>query len=322
MPAVEPSLLRSQIAVPGVGELPVLSLDSGRPGPVAVVTANLHGDECVGVAVVHRLRAELPRRLLCGRVHLYPSLNPGGLREVSRGLPGDERDPNRLFPGDARGSMAERLVAAIWADLLARQPELLIDLHSDASRSIPYVILDRVCRGPHRRRLDERCLQLARASGLTVLREYPRPRYLRYNLDRSLPGALVNGPGVAAVTIEAGPRRSIDPQAVEISLRATLGVLHAAGLVDAPAPVDPSRLGGGPWRRESGPRCAQDGVLEVLPPPGQIFPAGTLLARLRSLDGRMLQELSAPEAGFVVAVPDRGWITAGSAVATLAVREA
>lgn len=312
---------RSVIVVPGVAEIPVVTVDSGRPGPVAVVTANLHGDECTGVAVVHRLRHMLPELLRNGVVHLYPSLNPGGLREGCRGLPGDDSDPNRLFPGDANGSMADRLVAAVWQDLLARRPELLVDLHTDAVRSVPYAILDRVCRGLGRRRLDARCQELAVASGLTVLREYPRPRYLRYNLDRSLPGAMVNGPGIPAVTLEVGPRRAVDPAAVETALRAALGVLGAAGLVSAIAPAHPTRVEGGPWRRESGPRTSQAGVLEVLAEPGRLYPAGQILGRIRSLDGRSLQELSATEPGFVVAIPDRCWVPASSAIATLAVRD-
>lgn len=309
------------IAVPGVAELPVVSLRAEQPGPVAVVTANLHGDECTGVGVVHRLRHSLPELLKCGTVHLYPSLNPGGLREGSRGVPGDERDPNRAFPGISDGTMTDRLAQAVWVDLLSRSPDLLIDLHTDAVRAVPYAILDRVCRGKDRRALDARCQALAEASGLTVLREYPRPRYLRYNLDRSLPGALVNGPGVPAVTLEVGPRRALDPGAVQTALVAALGVLTAAGLVDVPAPAHPTRVEGGPWRRESGPRSSHAGVIEVLPEPGVMFAGGEIIARLRSLDGRTLQELAAAEPGFVVAVPDRCWVNAAAACATLAVRD-
>jgi len=312
---------RHQVAVPGIAELPVVTVQSETPGPVVVLTANLHGDECTGVGVVHRLRQLLPELLERGTVHLYPSLNPGGLREGSRGVPGDERDPNRSFPGDPDGTMAERLAHSAFGDILARSPDLLIDLHTDALRAIPYAILDRVVRGANKREVDARCHVLAEASGLTVLREYPRPRYLRYNLDRSLPGALVNGPGIPAVTLEVGPRRSLDPAAVEIALTATLGVLTAAGLVTAAAPPHPSRVQGGPWRRESGPRVGQAGVLEVVPTPGVIFPAGEIIARIRTLDGRTLQELAAPEPGFVVAVPDRCWVPAASACATLAVRD-
>ncbi len=312
---------RHSIAVPGVAELPVVTVDAARPGPVAVVTANLHGDECTGVGVVHRLRHQLPELLLRGTVHLFPSLNPPGLREGSRQLSGDARDPNRCFPGDADGSPAERLAAAIWHHVLSLSPDLLVDLHTDAVRAIPYAILDRVVRGSARQRIDLRCQELAEASGLTVLREYPRTRYLRYGLDHSLPGALVNGPGIPAVTLEVGPRKALFPEAVDVATNAALGVLTAAALVQAVAPVHHTRVPGGPWRRESGPRTSHPGVLEVIPDPGVRFSRGDVIGRVRSLDGRTLQELTAAAAGFVVAVPDRCWVTASTACATLAVAD-
>ncbi|RME21713.1 MAG: hypothetical protein D6798_17500 [Deltaproteobacteria bacterium] len=312
---------RHSIAVPGVAEIPVVTVAAPRPGPVAVVTANLHGDECTGVGVVHRLRHQLPKLLVRGTVHLFPSLNPGGLRDGRRELPGDSRDPNRCFPGDPDGSPAERLAAAVWHHVLSLHPDLLIDLHTDAARAIPYAILDRVVRGPWRQRVEARCQELAAASGLTVLREYPRARYLRYGLDHSLPGALVNGEGIPAVTLEVGPRRVLVPEAVDIATTAALGVLTAAAVVDCPAPTHPSRVGGGPWRRESGPRTSHPGVLEVIPDPGVRFPRGEVIGRVRSLDGRTLQELAAAADGFVVAVPDRCWVTASMACATLAVAD-
>ena len=321
---MSPRFVRVQqqhITVPGIAELAVVTVQARAPGPVAVLTANLHGDECTGVGVLHRLRHMLPEILNCGTVHLYPSLNPSGLREGSRGVPGDDRDPNRSFPGAPEGSMAERLAHGAFQDIMGRGPDLLVDLHTDALRAMPYAILDRVVRGAGKREIDARCHELALASGLTVLHEYPRPRYLRYNLDHSLPGSLVNGPGVAAVTLEVGPRRALDPVSVDTALTATLGVLTAAGLVDWPAPMHATRIAGGPWRRESGPRVGQAGVLEVLADPGVIFPAGEIIARVRSLDGRTLQELAASEPGFVVAVPDRCWVAAASACATLAVRD-
>ena len=35
----------------------VWTVDSQRPGPVIVFTANIHGDECTGVAIINQLLA-------------------------------------------------------------------------------------------------------------------------------------------------------------------------------------------------------------------------------------------------------------------------
>ncbi|MEC7946152.1 MAG: succinylglutamate desuccinylase/aspartoacylase family protein, partial [Myxococcota bacterium] len=159
---------RSVEQVAGAGpRIPVLSIDSGVAGPVVCIGANLHGDESTGLGVVHALDGVLPRLLARGRVFLYPSLNPLGLEQGSRRMPGDGLDPNRAFPGSARGSRAERHADRLWRDILARRPELYIDLHTDTAGAVPYAIVDRVVRGPRAAALAARCRVLAAASGLT-----------------------------------------------------------------------------------------------------------------------------------------------------------
>src|SRR5262245_34029288 len=95
------SVTELRLPGPGARSLPVIEVGSGKPGPLAVVTANLHGDEATGVGAVHVLASRLDGLLARGRVRLFPSLNPVGLAQGTRGLPGDELDPNRCFPGDA-----------------------------------------------------------------------------------------------------------------------------------------------------------------------------------------------------------------------------
>ena len=305
--------------VTGVPGVVALVLDSGAPGPTAAFTANLHGDECTGTGAVFELVRALPAALLRGRVALYPSLNPEGLAAASRPFPQDEADLNRLFPGSRGGPASEQHARALWDDLLRRSPDLVVDLHTDAAGAIPYALVDRVLRGPDA--LAARCEALAAATGLTVVHEYPSDRYRRYSLDRSLPGALVNGPGIAAVTLEIGPRRLIDPSAVGEMVQAALGVLTAAGMVESPAPTHPTRRGGGPWRRESGPRIRATGVLVPRVAPGAAFEARGVLAEVIGLDGVVRETLTAPWPGFVLALPERAWVTPGLACGTVAIAE-
>lgn len=299
--------------------VPVITLKGPTAGPTVAVGANLHGDECTGIGAIHALNALLVDVLERGTVHLYPSLNPRGLEEGSRRLPGDSLDPNRAFPGGPRGSVAERHAWRIWTDLVARRPDLYIDLHTDAGGAIPYAIVDRVVRGRGGRALSRRCIELAAASGLTVLREYPPARYRRFELDRSLPGALVNGPGTPAVTLEVGPRRRIEPEAVRIATRGVMGILTALQLLRRPAPRHPSTRDDCAWRRESGPRTTRPGVLIPLVSPGSNFRRGAALAHVRSLSGELREVLRAPTDGFIVALPERTSVGIGVACATLAV---
>ena len=300
--------------------VPVITVQSGLPGPRVLITAGVHGDECVGVGVIFSLMEVLKSELCAGLVFLAPSLNPEGLRRGTRCLPGDERDLNRLFPGDSRGGLADRHAAAVWEELRDRRPDALIDLHTDSCASIPYALVDRCVRPrADANAIEARAWALAEASGFTALAEYPPDLYRRYQLDRSLTGAMMNLLGVPTVTLECGPRRLLDPAAVEEATVATLGAVTALGVCRRPAPRHQSHLGPGRWRRDAGPRCAAAGVLRPLVAPGGRFAAGDALAELRGLEGQRVERLRAAESGVVIALPERGWVEEGAVVATVAI---
>lgn len=305
----------------GPREVPVLTFTAPKPGPTVVVTANVHGDEATGVGVVHELAARLERLLTRGSVHLYPSLNPDGLAQRTRTLPADGRDLNRVWPGDARGGPADRLAHVLWGDLCARSPDLVLDVHTDSPASIPYAIVDRVVRGASRKRrsLERRGAELAAASGLTVLMEYEAARYVKFQLDQSLSGAVMNELGIPAVTLEVGPRLYLDPESVRVATEAALGVLTELGLCRRPAEPHGTRLEGGPWRRDSSSRVGQAGVFHALIRPGQPFSRGTLLAEVRTLEGRTLERIEARHTGHVVSLPERTWVVPGVSAGTYAV---
>lgn len=321
----------SRIALPGrSGELTVVTVTTPPERrsvsvrhPVVVVTANVHGDECTGVGAVLRLVEVLERSLQSGTVHLFPTVNPEGLERRARKVPDEDQDLNRLFPGDPLGNPAERLAHAVWTDVGARHPDLVIDLHSDAPDSIPYALLDRAIssRPASRGAIEASCRALAAASGLTVLHDYPDERYARYRLDRSLTGAVLNRLQVPAVTIESGPRLYLRDDAVTAAVDAVMGMLHAMGMVAAPSGAHPSRLDGGPWRRDSGPRASAPGVLVSRCRPGVLLRAGDVVAEVRSLSGTLVEELTAESTGFVVSHAERAHVVAGVPVCTWATRE-
>ncbi len=308
-------------AGPRALDLPVLSIRAGA-GPTVVVTANIHGDECTGIGAILQLLPELEDQLLGGTVHLYPSLNPEGLEQRSRRVPGDDQDLNRLFPGDARGNPSERLAQAIWEDIKAKKPDFLIDLHTDAASAIPYALLDRgiQLRGDTRRNLEQRALTLAMASGLTILEEYPEDRYRRYRLDRALTGAILNRLQVPTVTLEAGPRLYLEEGSVATLKAAIKGILFSHGLLpEAPLP-HPSRILGR-WRRDAGPRAGVAGILVPLVRPGVILKKGAPVAEIWSLTGERLEQLVAEAGGFVVSLAERSHVVAGVPVCTWAFSE-
>lgn len=304
-------------------EIPIITVTGQQQGPTVLITANIHGDEVTGLGAIHRLTETLESNIQVGQIHLYPSLNPDGLAARTRKVPPDALDLNRLFPGRADGSPVERMAHIIWEDLVGRKPDLLIDLHADSPLSIPYAITDRAVALPAQERqdLEQRCEELALASGLTVLREYPAEQYIHYGLQHSLPGAITNELGIPAVTIECGPRLYIDPLSVEIVHEAVLGILTEEGLMRHTVDRHPTQVQGGPWRRGAGPRASVAGVVHHLVVPGEKVSPGQAIAEIRTLAGDPLEKLCIVEPGFVIALAERAWVGPGVAVCTLATEE-
>lgn len=305
-------------------EVLTLTPPPGRPlRPIVAVTANVHGDECTGIGAILRLAQQLETRLLRGTVHLYPSLNPGGLEQQERRVPEDEQDLNRCFPGDITGNPSERQAGLIWTELISRRPELLIDLHADAPQSIPYVILDRALslHGLARRTLEARAADLADATGLTVIHEYPDGRYRQYRLDRSLTGAALNHLQIPALTIEAGPRLYLHEPSVQAMLDGVLGPLYALEMVAQRAAPHPTRVDGGPWRRDAGPRASTSGLLLPRITPGRFLHHGSLIAEIRGMSGAVLEEIRSNADGFVLSHAERAHVAAGVPICTYAMMD-
>ncbi|HHO51702.1 MAG TPA: hypothetical protein ENK18_12715 [Deltaproteobacteria bacterium] len=299
--------------------LPVVVLSTPTDGPRVAVTANVHGDEVTGLAAIHELDRRLQRTLIRGGVVLVPSLNPRGLIQQRRVQPEDGLDLNRVFPGDADGRGAARIAGAVWQGLIARGLDGLVDLHADSAVAIPYAIMDRAThlQGEARERMDRAVAGLAEASGLTVIQEYPDDLYMRFRLDRSLAGAMVNHAGVPAVTLEVGPRRAVSAVAVRRTVAAVLRILHHLSLL-AERPDEPvSRLAGGPWRRASAPRVRAAGLFVPSLDPGQIFHTGDVLGEVRAVDGTVREIVRAEAAGLVVSWSEHAWVDVRGVPGTL-----
>ena len=100
----------------------------GGGAPVVGILAGIHGNERTGMAAVARLLARLRERPPArGTVIVVPIANPTAASAGLRCAPEDDLDLNRCFPGDAAGSLSQRLAAALWAE--TADADWLVDVH-------------------------------------------------------------------------------------------------------------------------------------------------------------------------------------------------
>lgn len=112
----------------GTVEIPIVSVKNGT-GPTVLFTGGLHGDEYEGQIAVSRLARSLDPAAIEGRVIMIPALNMPAVMSDTRLSPIDNRDMNRCFPGNPRGTFSEMLAHFVDAVLLPHV-DISVDLHT------------------------------------------------------------------------------------------------------------------------------------------------------------------------------------------------
>ncbi len=120
-----------------LARLEVFTFGQGKPG--IVITAGIHGNEVTGVYAARRLiellMLEPP---INGSVTVIPCVNPTAMRCMQRRSPFDSEDMNRIFPGNATGSLTHKTAYAVWE--LSQDADMIVDLHCCGQHGLPYIL--------------------------------------------------------------------------------------------------------------------------------------------------------------------------------------
>lgn len=253
-----------------------------RPGPVAFVSAGVHGDEVIGVEIVRRLLTVDSLNRLAGTLIAVPVVNSFGMMNLSRYLP-DRRDLNRCFPGSEGGSLASRL-AHIFLTEVVKRSEFGIDLHSAA---IHRTNLPQIRVSPN----NKVTKRMAEVFGAPVV--LPAP--LR---DGSLRGTAKEA-GVDVLLYEAGEALRFDEMAVRAGVLGILRVLHDRKMVAAKgiarAKTTPVYCGSSKWMR-----ATQGGLLRCFRSEGDVVQKGDVLAMVSDPFGETEHEIVASLDGIII----------------------
>ena len=193
---------------------------------VCIVTGT-HGDELEGQMVCYNTAKILRENasLLDGRVDIYPALNPLGIDTIQRGIPNFDLDMNRIFPGDADGTMAEQAAYAIIEDL--KGADLVIDIHSSNLylRETPQArinVLD-----------EEKLVPLALHVGVDFVWIHDAATVLEATLARSL-----NSSSTPCIVVEMGVGQRINHKMCSRLTRGIFNLMREMGVWRGPSEAD------------------------------------------------------------------------------------
>ncbi|MHA2423713.1 MAG: succinylglutamate desuccinylase/aspartoacylase family protein [Candidatus Thorarchaeota archaeon] len=288
----------------GFERIPIIIAQGKEEGPTLFITANVHGNELTGVAVIHNLITKELVSNLKGTIVAIPTLNPSGLRLGTRDPEFDNKDPNRLFP---EGMFAEKeitedtdppapyeQIATKVFSYFKKYADYHIDLHNYEFRSLPFSIIDRIfyendSQKEASEELSRKQIELVEAFGVTYSYDFPSKKYMDLKYHRSVSGALLNILRIPAFTVELGANTVVIPEVVAGSVKGTLNVLKAINMIpgeiepitEFPCPQPDYRI-----RRLAHPRSPTSGIIQFLVSPGDIVSKGQAIAKISDIHGR------------------------------------
>jgi len=271
--------------------LPLMSAVSANPGPVVWLTACGHGDEICGIVIIQELFRKIRRWLRHGAIHAFPLMNPMGFETASRNITVSREDLNRSFPGELTGSLGKRMAHRIFSTIMETSPSLVLDLHNDWTKSIPYALIDRAAKGESfHRAAYEQTKRLAKQTGFVVIMDTD---VLTTTLSHNL---LLHD--VPALTLELGEPYVINERNVEFGLGAIRNVLRYFEMIAQTEesfsyPLPPGYSRGHILRYSDKPHSSKSGILRFLVRPGDEVREAQPLARIVNAFGKHQETLRA-----------------------------
>ncbi len=275
----------------GAWQLPLLYVTGARAGPTLVVTAAIHGNEYEGVAAIPRIFKQVQPDDLRGTLIMVPVCNMPAYEASLRNSPIDGLNLARVFPGEAEGTITQRI--AYWiARTLIQPADFFIDFHSgDVDSDIPTLV------GYLHRddKLGQQSQAAAQAFGAPVLWGHPPPvppgRTVSAATELGVPWLYTETPGGGRGT----------PDDLECYIEGVLNVMKHLEMVPGrpqPRPLTHHLIGDGDLDRVSSapttgffrPRVAL--LDEVI--------AGQRLGTIQDFFGQVTAEITADRAGVVV----------------------
>ncbi len=285
------------------------------PGPVLALTAGVHGFEFVPILAAQRLLTRIDPATLRGTVVLVRLAHVEAFEQrVPYVNPFDRKNLNRVFPGKADGTQAERIAWTITTEVI-RRCDLHIELHGGdgAEWMEPFA-------GPYGGPLAQAQYAQARAMALALgfrnVVTYEMKTQAQIDNGRSLNRqAVADGkPTVLAEIGQNGQRDEASIAALVTGLENVLKTMKLTAGLPTPPRADTR------WFGDSAEAVATvAGIFTPVATTGRPVKKGDLIGTITDYAGQEIERIVSPADGYIMYGLAGPPVRAGEAVVTIGI---
>jgi predicted deacylase len=294
--------------------IPITIVRGSAAGPTLALIGGTHGSEVAPILALQRVRAMVDPQQLKGTLLIVHVANmPSFLGRTIYYSPIDRKNLNRVYPGDAAGTVSDRIAHRITTEIIERA-DYLVDMHAgDGNESLrPYTYWNKLG-------LDGRVDSIARRMALAwgaehIIIDTTRTR----DRERSLyTQNTAHVRGKPALTTENGYLGLPEPEMIERNVQGALRLMRFFGMLPGEPELSPAPVWLAPYEVLTSP---ETGVWHPRVERGHTVSRGAVIGILTDFFGDRLAEVRAPFDGEVMYVVGTPAMSKGEPVGMIATR--
>lgn len=295
-------------------KIPLLAARGESDGPMISVLAGVHGDEFEGIKAIRDVFAQLDTRVMHGTFIGVPVVNPPAVQVGTRKSPIDGLNLARTFPGDAKGTVSQRIAHQV-AERIIGPADFMIDLHTAGSKYIMPLFSGYGHRdSPESEKSREGALAFAAAGADVLVGHTGPPRNRGTTVEEA------GKRGIPSMYTESTGGGWLRPEVVSFYTTGVINVMKLLAILPGePVKREPKRYLVGPDYEISAPvsgfLVSEVGLLDQVK-------AGDLLGTLVGMVGETLAEIRSEGEGWVTTMRATPVIYSGELTYVLVSKEA
>ena len=274
--------------------LPIVLMKGAEDGPVFTFIAGVHGFELSPIIAVQKLLQQIELKKLSGTFIVFPISSPGSFyNRAPYKNPEDNTNLNGAFPGKIDGTITSQIAHFITTKIIP-VTDVFLDTHSGDA---PEDLIPFVCYYNNQRLKENtaRAKKLSEVSGFQYIVSYP------YTIANDEPAKYAFKQAVQdgkiALSIESGKLGIVENDAVELTQRAVLNMLHEMKMYPEQTSPHPDRIY---LNRQLYTKATKQGLFYSSLKAGDQVKKGEKIGYTTNAFGEIIEEHEAPQSGIVL----------------------